>query len=452
MSGDAEPTTLPEGTLLDGKFRIIRCIGVGGMGAVYEIQHELTKHRRALKMLHKHMASDREAVERFLREASAAGRIDNPHITETFDAGWLASGEPYLVMEFLEGQALDEWLADQPMALDEALLFAAQACRALHAAHQAGIVHRDLKPENLFITLRDEQPFLKVLDFGIGKFEDARMVSKATLEGAFMGTPYYMSPEQFIDGKKVDARSDIYSLGVILFECVTGQHPYPCDTLARLATKIMVDEPPQPSSVRTGIPSGVDAILARALRKKPEDRYPTAEAMAIDIERLADRSMQTLPQGSSWRSRFPPPADVRSAREAVGETMLAPSEPGQKTMLAAGEPEPPSIPLSIPLSIDEPVAPAPAGLWRVGALVGGAIAVAVVAWVVLSGPSKSNETSAHAQQTAEPSSEVVAPPTSAPSATVSATEPSGSASTAPRVPPPRPSSKPDFATVEEFPH
>src|SRR5688500_10210004 len=131
-AAEQQVETLPEGTLLDGKFRIVRCVGTGGMGAVYEIRHEITRHRRALKLLHKGWASDREAVDRFLREASVAGRIENPHITETFDAGWLASGDPYVVMEYLEGESLADRLSGgTPLALEEAVRIIAEACRGM---------------------------------------------------------------------------------------------------------------------------------------------------------------------------------------------------------------------------------------------------------------------------------------------------------------------------------
>jgi len=446
MLVDAAAETLPEGTLLDGKFRIVRCVGIGGMGSVYEIRHELTKHRRALKLLHRQLATDREAVERFLREASAAGRIDNPHITETFDAGWLASGDPYLVMEYLEGEALDERLASGGLPLDEALLLVAQTCRALHAAHGAGIVHRDLKPENLFIVIRDERPFVKVLDFGIGKFEDARAVSRATMEGAFMGTPYYMSPEQFLDGKKVDARSDVYSLGVILYECVTGQHPYPCDTLARLATKIMVEEPAAPSSLRSGLPSGVDAVLARALAKRADDRYPTAEAMAVELERLCDRNLLTLPQGSSWQSQFPPSVDVRAARRVADKTVRVVEE--EETMQSAGQEEPVE---AAPPRSEEVTIEAPAPRWRLGLLVGAGAAAVVLAVVAVSLSSKTEETTSPSatpvSTEAAPSTALTAGPTAG-----STAGPTASASASVQRPTPAPrSSKPDYATEDEFP-
>jgi serine/threonine-protein kinase len=438
MTGEVpEVDTLPEGTVLDGKFRIVKNIGIGGMGAVYEIRHELTKHRRALKLLHRQLTGERQAVDRFLQEASAAGRIENDHIAETFDAGWLSTGEPYLVMEYLEGRALDAWLADGgALDAEEALRVVAQACRGAHAAHQAGIVHRDLKPENLFVVDRDGEPFVKILDFGIGKFEDARAVSRATQEGAFMGTPFYMSPEQFLDGRAVDARSDVYSLGVILFECITGAHPYPCETLAHLATKIMAEEPPPPSSLRPGLPAGIDVILSRALAKRPEERFATAEAMAEAIERLGQQSNLTLPQGSAWRSQYPPPVEVREARVRTAGA--------EKTVRVVGEETP--LPSVADRERKRPL------LW--GAIAVAAVALALVLRAALTAaPEESPGAlgSSSAVEVASARAPALASAARVPSAAPSSTASAAVSAAARTGAPPRPSAKPYYATPEEFP-
>ncbi len=314
------PNIIPDGTLLDEKFRILRCIGRGGMGAVYEIQHTITKHHRALKMLYPFVAADRDAVDRFLLEASAAGTIENPHIVETYDAGWLSSGEPYLVMELLQGESLEERLESAGrLPLKEALAVVAQAAHAVHAAHEAGIVHRDLKPENIFLTVSDElEVFVKVLDFGISKFEHGLAGTRATKAGAFMGTPQYMSPEQFLDSKGVDRRADVYSLGILLFECITGEHPYPCDTLAELARKIMVEEVPPPSEVRQGVPPILDSVLEQALQKQPEQRTATARELGIALDQIRTGDKVTLKQGSRWPSELPPArAHMRNQRAPI---------------------------------------------------------------------------------------------------------------------------------------
>jgi serine/threonine protein kinase len=203
------------GTLIGGKFKVLRTLGAGGMGAVYEIEHVFTHHRRALKLLHREVAQHPHIVERFLREASAAGRIGNPHIVETFDAGRLDSGEPYLVMELLNGQELTQQIAARgKLGADYLAHLVRQACSGIQAAHDAGVVHRDLKPDNLFVTERDGRPFVKILDFGISKFDSAVTGDHAmTREGSILGTPYYMPPEQVRGAKDLDARADVYALG-----------------------------------------------------------------------------------------------------------------------------------------------------------------------------------------------------------------------------------------------
>ena len=233
--------SIDPGTLVGGKLRIVRLLGTGGMGAVYEVEHELTKHRRALKLLHARYKVYPELIQRFLREASAAGRIGNPHIAETFDAGELETGDPYLVMELLKGETLADLLRrKQTLTVTEASELVRQACTGVQAAHDAGIVHRDLKPENLFVIERDHRPFVKILDFGISKFDPQLTGGEMSMtrEGTSLGTPLYMPPEQVRGDKRIDARADVYALGVILYECVTGRRPYEAETLAHLAVLI----------------------------------------------------------------------------------------------------------------------------------------------------------------------------------------------------------------------
>src|SRR5579863_4403152 len=238
-----EERLLEAGAIVAGKLRVIRKLGAGGMGAVYEVEHELTKHRRALKVLHPSIAENPTFVARFLREASAAGRIGNPHIAETFDAGKLEGGEPYLLMEYLQGETLDGRLHHYgSLDVGEVAELVGQSCEAISAAHDAGIVHRDLKPENLFLTTKDGASFVKVLDFGISKFEPQTGAMNVTAEGTVMGTPYYMPPEQIL-GEAIDARADVYALGIILYECTCGVRPYDANTVSHLAVLIHEGKP-----------------------------------------------------------------------------------------------------------------------------------------------------------------------------------------------------------------
>ncbi|HET9953295.1 MAG TPA: serine/threonine-protein kinase [Polyangiaceae bacterium] len=283
------PDRFATGTLLGGKLRIIRRLGFGGMGAVYEVEHELTHHRRALKLLHAHAARIPTVVERFLREASAAGRIGNAHIVETFDAGRLDSGEPYIVMELLQGKTLSEVLIEQgPLPIDATCDILIQACDAVSAAHAVGIVHRDLKPENLFLT-GPALSFVKILDFGVSKFDVATTGEHGlTLEGSPIGTPYYMSPEQVRGERSLDGRADIYALGVLLYECLTGRKPFVADTLPHLAVLIHQGKYPTPSEVRQGLPAAVDLVVSRAMASERADRYESAAEFSRAIARLRD--------------------------------------------------------------------------------------------------------------------------------------------------------------------
>jgi serine/threonine-protein kinase len=280
-------TQISPGATLAGKLRVIRMIGAGGMGAVYEVEHELTKHRRALKLLHAEMARMPGVVARFLREASAAGRIGSRHIVETFDAGQLETGEPYIVMEMLKGRPLDA-LIEKMGKLDyaQAIEILKQACDGVQAAHDAGIVHRDLKPENLFLV-ESNRIFVKILDFGISKFDPSRTEGmNLTQEGTALGTPFYMSPEQVRGEANLDPRTDVYALGVVLYECLTGKKPFEAETLPHLAVKIHEGKYAMLKTIRPDAPVGLESIIARALSVDREHRYPTARALKQSLEEI----------------------------------------------------------------------------------------------------------------------------------------------------------------------
>jgi serine/threonine protein kinase len=309
MSSTTEDRVLAPGSVVAGKLRVVRLLGEGGMGAVYEVEHELTKHRRALKVLHPRVAGSPTIVARFLREASAAARIGNPHIAETFDAGRLESGEPYLLMELLDGETLDGRVSRVgPLAAGEIADLVYQACEGIVAAHDAGIVHRDLKPENLFVTTRDGVPFVKVLDFGISKFESRRTGALGvTAEGAVMGTPFYMPPEQVRGSASIDARADIYSLGVILYECSSGTRPYDAPTLEQLAILIHEGKAPPLSDRRPSLPPAFCQVVARAMAVDRDQRYPTARDLA---DALAPFRVPTV---TGVRASEPPRVVIRSS-------------------------------------------------------------------------------------------------------------------------------------------
>jgi len=331
--------TFAPGTLLAGKFRIIQRLGEGGMGSVYEIEHEITKHRRALKMLHSQMAALPSIVERFLREASAAGRVGNPHIAETFDAGILETGEPYLVMELLRGEPLSSRIARGRLLVHEVVDLIGQACVGVAAAHAAGIVHRDLKPDNLFVIDIDGKPFIKILDFGISKFDHATTGGMAlTKEGAAMGTPYYMSPEQIRGLSNLDARADIYALGVILYECLSGKRPFESDVLTHLAILIHAGECEPIERLRQDLPPGFAELVRQAMQSDRDKRIATAAELRAKLERYGQISFRTQTHISS----LPPPSmvparSVAMATSGVGVSMQTPPPvPGSKRGLLLG--------------------------------------------------------------------------------------------------------------------
>jgi eukaryotic-like serine/threonine-protein kinase len=330
--------TFAPGTLLAGKFRVIRRLGEGGMGSVYEIEHELTKHRRALKMLHAAMAAMPSIVERFLREASAAGRVGNPHIAETFDAGVLDTGEPYLVMELLRGEPLASRVARGPLLLHEVVDLIGQACVGVAAAHAAGIVHRDLKPDNLFVVDVEGRPFVKILDFGISKFDQNQTGGMAlTKEGAAMGTPYYMSPEQIRGLSNLDARADVYALGVILFECLAGKRPFESDVLTHLAILIHAGDHQPLEQIRNDLPPGFADLVRHAMASDRDKRIQSALELRQRLERYGNVSFRTQASMSS----MPPPSAVQArsiamATSGVGVSMQTPAPGKAKHNLAFG--------------------------------------------------------------------------------------------------------------------
>ena len=320
---------------------MIRQIGFGGMGAVYEVEHTLTKHRRALKLLHGEMAAIPAIVTRFLREASAAGHIGNPHVVETFDAGQLDGGEPYIVMELLEGKTLVELLErSKVLGLLETCEILLQACDGVAAAHQRGIVHRDLKPENLFL-LKGARPFVKILDFGISKFDPALTGAQGiTLDGSTLGTPFYMPPEQVRGEKSIDAQADIYSLGVILYECLAGARPFEADTLPHLAVLIAEGKYVPPRVKRPELPPDVDAVVARAMASARAHRYRSVDELRAALSALTNAGArsgpaslnfgETLVAGSPGSGPSPTSAVPHQPTAAVSWSGPAPVTPEAK--------------------------------------------------------------------------------------------------------------------------
>jgi serine/threonine-protein kinase len=284
-------TTCPvhEGDVLAGKYRVERVLGMGGMGVVVAARHIQLDERVALKFLLPQFVENREVVARFAREGRAAAKIRSEHVARVTDVGMLETGSPYLVMECLEGTDLSALVARQgPLAEADAVEYVLQACEALAEAHALGIVHRDLKPANLFLTRRaDGSAAAKVLDFGISKVTSpgggGQSDTGMTQTTSSLGSPIYMSPEQMTSAKSVDARSDIWGLGVVLFELLSGDVPFQGESFAHLCVLIATAAPLSLRSLRPRVSLGLEAVILRCLQKDRADRFTDVAELAAAL-------------------------------------------------------------------------------------------------------------------------------------------------------------------------
>jgi serine/threonine-protein kinase len=268
-----------------GDYVVERLIAHGGCGHVYAAEHTVLGRRAALKVLRRDLATAQDAVTRFVREARAVNAIRHPNIVDIYEFGRLPDGRPYHVMELLEGDELEAVLRDQgPFSPKKALEVLRPVCSAVDAAHAMGVIHRDLKASNVVLGVRNGQPLVKLLDFGIAKLIDrsAIGVTTSTPIGQHIGTPYAMAPEQ-IRGTAVDARTDVYALGVLLFQLLTGRVPFPGDDNSEIERMHLQEEPPKPSRY-VDVPPAVDAVVLRCMEKAPERRYPSAREFLAALE------------------------------------------------------------------------------------------------------------------------------------------------------------------------
>jgi serine/threonine-protein kinase len=280
------------GQVVADKYEVERVLGQGGMGTVVSAIHVHLRERVAIKFLSPEASEQREAISRFMREARAAARIRSEHVAKVSDVGTLADGTPYIVMEYLEGFDLADTLAQRgPLPADEAIELVLQACEALAEAHSLGIVHRDLKPANLFLTHRaDGTPCVKVLDFGISKVTHpgtSQAEAALTHTTTIMGSPLYMSPEQLRATRGVDSRTDIWALGVILYELLSGEAPFLGPTLPDISVKIAVEPPPPLRSKRPDVSALLEAVVLKCLEKDRDNRFLTLGEFAMALQELA---------------------------------------------------------------------------------------------------------------------------------------------------------------------
>ena len=281
---------LAPGVLVTDDIRLIRRLGEGGMGSVWEAEHLKLNATVAIKILSAEAADQsKTAVARFKREALAASRIKSPHVVQMFDSGALLDGTPYIAMEMLEGEDLAERIErGGALPLAELLPIVTQTAKALAKAHDQGIVHRDVKPDNVFLTDESGDTFVKVLDFGIAKRFDVKTHSVVTLTGTMVGTPAYMSPEQVLSGKDVDARTDVWSLGVLAYHALAGDIPFRGDTLGAMCVAIAAGDFKPITAVRNDLPRSLDGWFARMLAVKPGDRFQSARAAADALQSAAN--------------------------------------------------------------------------------------------------------------------------------------------------------------------
>src|SRR5690348_14785697 len=304
--------------VLAGRYRLESRLGQGGMGAIWRAEHLVLQAPVAVKLIDREAVPDEDTLARFMREAKSAATLRSPHVVQIIDYG-VDGVVPFMVMELLEGENLAQRLKRvRRLSRQETARVLTHVGRAVGRAHEAGIVHRDLKPENVFLVKNEDEEIAKVLDFGVAKVEQAALGPEGTRTrtGSILGTPYYMSPEQAQGNKAVDSRSDLWSLGVLAFECLTGRRPFYSDGLGDLVLTICVRDLPVPSDV-SPVPLGFDTWFAKACAREPENRFQTAreltdalrEALGLDVKETTAFDSPDVMVGSSKlpSSRPPPP-------------------------------------------------------------------------------------------------------------------------------------------------
>ncbi len=290
------------GTTLAQTYTLVRLVGEGGMGRVYEARHtRIASKRFAIKLLHPEYARNAEVLSRFQREAEAAASIESPYVADVYDVHKTADGRPFIVAEFLEGRELAEYLGEHgKFDVPFSVRIVRQVSLALIAAHEKGIVHRDMKPENVFLTGDMAAPIAKVIDFGISKIKDSGS-SNLTKTGMIMGTPAYMAPEQ-ARGEKVDLRVDVYAVGAILYNMLTGRRPFEKNDPTATITAVLLEEPERPCSLNPAIPQALELVIQRAMAKNASDRYQDLKELERDLEPFDPSGEPSVPSSRALSS------------------------------------------------------------------------------------------------------------------------------------------------------
>jgi serine/threonine-protein kinase len=304
---------LQPGLAVTPAIRLVRRLGAGGMGSVWVADHLALRTQVVVKFMAAELGASTEAVERFSREASAAAQVRSPHVVQMLDHGVGPDGSPFIVMELLEGRDLAHHIADRGgrLPLAEIAEIVAQVAKALGRAHERGIVHRDIKPENIFLCdVGGNELFVKLLDFGIAKADSNALSSGATRTGATLGTPYYMSPEQIVGSKTIGPRSDLWSLGVLVYQCLLGVRPFDADTFGALALLIHTAPLPTPSAIDPSVPFAFNAWFARACARDPAARFASAKDLSDALSAVA--------RGESWMPSATTPIGLAGAPVSGG--------------------------------------------------------------------------------------------------------------------------------------
>ncbi|HET8528804.1 MAG TPA: Stk1 family PASTA domain-containing Ser/Thr kinase [Gaiellaceae bacterium] len=353
------------GALFDGRYTVVRKLGAGGMANVYLAEDQELGRRVAIKILNERHANDEQFVERFRREAKNAAALSHPNIVSIYDRGE-AEGTYYIAMEYIDGRSLKELVVTRgPAPLTVAVEYARQILSALRFAHRHGIVHRDIKPHNVLV---DAEGRVKVTDFGIARAGTSQM----TEAGSIVGTAQYLSPEQ-ARGTNVDQRSDVYSLGIVLYELLTGTVPFTGDTPVEIAMKHLSAVPEPPSERRPDVPRDLDLIVLRALAKDPEDRYQSAEEMDADLERFLRGSAVSPATEEAATQILRLPDDQPYA--ATAATMIAPGAATAVTRRGSVPPPPP-----VYYDLDEPIHRRPIWPWIAALLF--VLAAGIGGWIL----------------------------------------------------------------------
>ncbi|RYZ01318.1 MAG: serine/threonine protein kinase [Myxococcales bacterium] len=386
---------LSPGEIVADKYLIDSIVGVGGMGIVYLARHLQLGGRLALKFLSAQCLDSPEGVERFRREAQAAARLDSEHVVRVFDVGTHTNGLPYMVMEYLEGRDLGRIIQDSgSLPIDVTASLLVQTCSALDEAHRHGIIHRDLKPSNLFCIRRsDGSSSIKVVDFGISKVsgDAAGLENGITITGHVVGSPSYMSPEQMKTPNRIDHRSDIWQLGVVLYECLTGKLPFPASTYAEICLKVHQETHLPVIAHGIEVPQGLQAIIDICLAKEPAQRFQTARDLAAALRNFAPHvPLPSMPFLSTADSAAPGAVSKGSG----------PAKASSKRGLGSGT---------------EPAwahsQPAPSARWRLplGLTALALLAASTVTWLVFHHDAGSEPVAADAEVKASPPAAAAAP-------------------------------------------